>query len=301
MLWLIIFVLVALVKKKINRCLLYHKHAILSAELQHSSPPRVYISRCSRTSISPCVESVATKVKTTRSVKVVGTPFLLMCPVYLQSPPHLPLECLYAPFPLPALPASPSSIRASTAWRQGGELHTPKRPWTHRHALPVVVCCPPTTAPSWPWGRSSLWPSSMNSMTPVSLDQYFVYMKSFPLPPRSTYVLCLFVVVLSSDEDDEADSSSTGSVNRLDSVSPRPADSAHSSPVPSSGRVEAAVKEVAEHEEHTSEFFNDVDHRSMVPRKNRLKDPVSSVSCLALLRILLPMFVFSQSLSSLAN
>ncbi|XP_017308685.2 sentrin-specific protease 6 isoform X6 [Ictalurus punctatus] len=80
-------------------------------------------------------------------------------------------------------------------------------------------------------------------------------------------------IVLSSDEDDEADSSSTGSVNRLDSVSPRPADSAHSSPAPSGGRVEAAVKEVAEQEEHACEFFNDVDHRSVAPRRNRLKDP----------------------------
>lgn len=88
----------------------------------------------------------------------------------------------------------------------------------------------------------------------------------------------LFTVVLSSDEDDEADSSSTGSVNRLDSVSPRPADSAHSSPAPSGGRVEAAVKEVAEQEEHACEFFNDVDHRSVAPRRNRLKDPVRARS-----------------------
>lgn len=80
--------------------------------------------------------------------------------------------------------------------------------------------------------------------------------------------------MLSSDEDDEADSSSTGSVNRLDSVSPRPADSAHSSPAPSGGRVEAAVKEAADHEEHACEFFSDMDHRSMAPRRNRLKDPV---------------------------
>ncbi|KAF7694379.1 sentrin-specific protease 6 isoform X3 [Silurus meridionalis] len=80
-------------------------------------------------------------------------------------------------------------------------------------------------------------------------------------------------IVLSSDEDDEADSSSTGSVNRLDSVSPRPADSAHSSPAPSSGKVEAAVKEVAEHEEQPCEFFTDMDHRNLVPRRNRVKDP----------------------------
>ncbi|KAF5895282.1 sentrin-specific protease 6 isoform X7, partial [Clarias magur] len=86
-------------------------------------------------------------------------------------------------------------------------------------------------------------------------------------------------IVLSSDEDDEADSSSTGSVNRLDSVSPRPADSAHSSPAPSGGRVEAAVKEVAEHEEHACEFFSDMDHRSMVPRRNRLKEPFRNSLC----------------------
>ncbi|TSL47581.1 Sentrin-specific protease 6 [Bagarius yarrelli] len=80
-------------------------------------------------------------------------------------------------------------------------------------------------------------------------------------------------IILSSDEDDEADSSSTGSVNRLDSVSPRPADSAHSSPAPSSGRVEAAVKEVADQEGPACDFLTDIDHRSTTPRRNRLKDP----------------------------
>ncbi|CAB1342762.1 unnamed protein product, partial [Coregonus sp. 'balchen'] len=80
-------------------------------------------------------------------------------------------------------------------------------------------------------------------------------------------------VVLSSDED-EVDNTSTGSVNRLDSVSPRPADSAHSSPAPSGGRVEAAVKSSAggEQEEITSDFFADVDSRISLPRRNRMKD-----------------------------
>ncbi|XP_020310528.1 sentrin-specific protease 6 isoform X1 [Oncorhynchus kisutch] len=83
-------------------------------------------------------------------------------------------------------------------------------------------------------------------------------------------------IVLSSDDDeeDEADDGSTGSVNRLDSVSPLPADSAHSSPAPSGGRVEAAVKSSAgeEQEEITSDFFADVDSRISLPKRNRMKD-----------------------------
>uniref|UniRef100_A0A8B9LD28 Sentrin-specific protease 6 n=1 Tax=Astyanax mexicanus TaxID=7994 RepID=A0A8B9LD28_ASTMX len=86
-------------------------------------------------------------------------------------------------------------------------------------------------------------------------------------------------IVLSSDEDEEADNASTGSVNRLDSVSPRPADSAHSSPAPSGGRVEAAVKGVVEHEEHACEFFTDMDHRNVAPRRNRMKDPFGNALC----------------------
>ncbi|XP_076872471.1 sentrin-specific protease 6 isoform X2 [Brachyhypopomus gauderio] len=85
-------------------------------------------------------------------------------------------------------------------------------------------------------------------------------------------------IVLSSD-DEEADNASTGSVNRLDSVSPRPADSAHSSPAPSSGRVEAAVKGAVEHEEHLCDFFTDVDHRNVTPRRNRMKDPFGNTLC----------------------
>ncbi|XP_070781445.1 sentrin-specific protease 6 [Enoplosus armatus] len=80
-------------------------------------------------------------------------------------------------------------------------------------------------------------------------------------------------IVLSSDDDEEeADNASTGSVNRLDSVSPRPADSAHSSPAPSGGRVEAAVKSAGEQEELNTEFFEDVNMKIMIPRRARMKD-----------------------------
>ncbi|KAJ8008902.1 hypothetical protein DPEC_G00083250 [Dallia pectoralis] len=89
-------------------------------------------------------------------------------------------------------------------------------------------------------------------------------------------------IVLSSDEDedDEADNSSTGSVNRLDSVSPRPADSAHSSPAPSGGRVEAAVKcdTEGEQEEVMSELFSDIDSRITIPRRNRMKDQFGNLT-----------------------
>ncbi|KAI3364624.1 hypothetical protein L3Q82_011408 [Scortum barcoo] len=79
-------------------------------------------------------------------------------------------------------------------------------------------------------------------------------------------------IVLSSDDEEEADNASTGSVNRLDSVSPRPADSAHSSPAPSGGRVEAAVKSAGEQEELNAEFFEDVNMKITIPRRARMKD-----------------------------
>ncbi|XP_076011175.1 sentrin-specific protease 6 isoform X2 [Genypterus blacodes] len=79
-------------------------------------------------------------------------------------------------------------------------------------------------------------------------------------------------IVLSSDDEDEADNASTGSVNRLDSVSPRPADSAHSSPAHSGGRVEAAGKSFTDQEEATAEFFDDVNMKISIPRRNRMKD-----------------------------
>ncbi|KAG7257196.1 hypothetical protein CRUP_014207 [Coryphaenoides rupestris] len=77
-------------------------------------------------------------------------------------------------------------------------------------------------------------------------------------------------IVLSSDEEEEGDTASTGSVNRLDSVSPRPADSAHSSPAPSSGRVEAAVKSPGELEDTAGgDMFDDVHMKVSLPLRPR--------------------------------
>ncbi|XP_059355128.1 sentrin-specific protease 6-like isoform X1 [Carassius carassius] len=87
-------------------------------------------------------------------------------------------------------------------------------------------------------------------------------------------------IVLSSDEDEESDDvSSTGTGNRLDSVSPRPADSAHSSPAPSGGRVEAAVKAAGEHEDPSSDFFTQTSQRNLLPRRNRMRDPFGNPVC----------------------
>ncbi|XP_035473130.2 sentrin-specific protease 6 [Scophthalmus maximus] len=80
------------------------------------------------------------------------------------------------------------------------------------------------------------------------------------------------IVLSSDDEDDAADNASTGSVNRVDSVSPRPADSAHSSPAPSGGRVEAAVKSPGDQEETGTGFFEDVNMKITIPRRARMKD-----------------------------
>ncbi|KAJ8270822.1 hypothetical protein GJAV_G00119680 [Gymnothorax javanicus] len=82
-------------------------------------------------------------------------------------------------------------------------------------------------------------------------------------------------IVLSSDDDEEeedADNGSTGSASRIDSVSPRPADSAHSSPAPSGGRVEAAVKSVAELEDVTDGLVTDAVVKISASRKHRMKD-----------------------------
>ncbi|XP_059896958.1 sentrin-specific protease 6 isoform X1 [Gadus macrocephalus] len=81
------------------------------------------------------------------------------------------------------------------------------------------------------------------------------------------------IVLSSDDEEEDADNASTGSVNRLDSVSPRPADSAHSSPAPSGGRVEAAVKSPGELDELAADMFDDVNMNIVLPRRPR-KDPV---------------------------
>ncbi|XP_053315117.1 sentrin-specific protease 6 [Spea bombifrons] len=74
-------------------------------------------------------------------------------------------------------------------------------------------------------------------------------------------------IVLSSD--DEEDNASTGSANRMESISPRPADPACSSPAPSSGKVEAALKEnsfILEHKLCSSPLT------IALPRKAKMKD-----------------------------
>ncbi|KAM8847536.1 sentrin-specific protease 6 isoform 1-T1 [Synchiropus picturatus] len=83
-------------------------------------------------------------------------------------------------------------------------------------------------------------------------------------------------IILSSD--DEADEGSTENVNRLDNVSPCPADSAHSSPAPSGGRVEAAVKSGEQQqpeedgEELGPEFLEDMKVNVTISRRAKMKD-----------------------------
>uniref|UniRef100_A0A3B3UW36 Sentrin-specific protease 6-like n=1 Tax=Poecilia latipinna TaxID=48699 RepID=A0A3B3UW36_9TELE len=108
------------------------------------------------------------------------------------------------------------------------------------------------------------------------------------------------VVVLSSDEE-EAETGSTGSVNRLDNVSPRPADSAHSSPAPSGGRVEAAVKSAAEQEELNADFFEDVNTKITIPRRARMKDQVRPGVYWENPRELTGNHTFSSSVSQFGN
>ncbi|XP_018414418.1 PREDICTED: sentrin-specific protease 6 [Nanorana parkeri] len=73
-------------------------------------------------------------------------------------------------------------------------------------------------------------------------------------------------IILSSDDEDN---SSTGSTSRIESISPRPADSACSSPVPSSGKVEAALRENSFIE---NKFSNPAEFDITIPRKARMKD-----------------------------
>ncbi|XP_051908628.1 sentrin-specific protease 6 [Hippocampus zosterae] len=77
-------------------------------------------------------------------------------------------------------------------------------------------------------------------------------------------------IVLSSD--DEANDGSAASAGRLDGGSPQPADSAHSSPAPCGGRVEAAVKSGGEPDDPSADFFDDVNMKFVIPRRSRMKD-----------------------------
>uniref|UniRef100_A0A8C8YY70 Sentrin-specific protease 6 n=1 Tax=Prolemur simus TaxID=1328070 RepID=A0A8C8YY70_PROSS len=76
-------------------------------------------------------------------------------------------------------------------------------------------------------------------------------------------------IILSSDDDDDNDRS-----NRRESVSPQPADSACSSPAPSTGKVEAALNEntfKVEHELRSIPVDSELNTVTL-PRKARMKD-----------------------------
>ncbi|XP_048656236.1 sentrin-specific protease 6 isoform X5 [Marmota marmota marmota] len=76
-------------------------------------------------------------------------------------------------------------------------------------------------------------------------------------------------IILSSDDDDDNDKN-----NRRESISPQPADSACSSPVPSTGKVEAALNENicrAEHELRSIPTESELNTVTL-PRKARMKD-----------------------------
>ncbi|XP_069091756.1 sentrin-specific protease 6 isoform X3 [Pleurodeles waltl] len=87
-------------------------------------------------------------------------------------------------------------------------------------------------------------------------------------------------IVLSSDDDDEEEEeddeedSIASSTSRVENTSPRPADSACSSPAPSSGKVEAAFKENNSKVEErlSSNVARDAESTVPLPRKARMKD-----------------------------
>lgn len=83
--------------------------------------------------------------------------------------------------------------------------------------------------------------------------------------------LTFFIVILSSDDDDDNDRT-----NRRESISPQPADSACSSPAPSSGKVEAALSENTGRVEHELRSIPADSELNTVPlpRKARMKDQV---------------------------
>ncbi|KFW93298.1 Sentrin-specific protease 6, partial [Phalacrocorax carbo] len=96
------------------------------------------------------------------------------------------------------------------------------------------------------------------------------------LRPRSTRPSELNdPIVLSSDDDEEEDS---GSTRRMESISPRPADSARSSPAPSTGKVEAALKENScGLEQRIGSITTDTEIAVTLPRKARMKDQFGNI------------------------
>ncbi|XP_043366468.1 sentrin-specific protease 6 isoform X10 [Dermochelys coriacea] len=83
-------------------------------------------------------------------------------------------------------------------------------------------------------------------------------------------------IILSSDDEEDDDNS--GSTNRMESTSPRPADSACSSPAPSTGKVEAALKEnTSGIEQRLSSVPADTEIAITLPRKARMKDQFGNI------------------------
>ncbi|NXP04738.1 SENP6 protease, partial [Thinocorus orbignyianus] len=83
-------------------------------------------------------------------------------------------------------------------------------------------------------------------------------------------------IVLSSDDDDEEEDS--GSTRRMESISPRPADSARSSPAPSTGKVEAALKENScGIEQRIGSITTETEIAVTLPRKARMKDQFGNI------------------------
>ncbi|NXO81079.1 SENP6 protease, partial [Sitta europaea] len=82
-------------------------------------------------------------------------------------------------------------------------------------------------------------------------------------------------IVLSSDDDEDENSGSTRS---MESISPRPADSARSSPAPSTGKVEAVLKENScGIEQRIGSITTDTEIAVTLPRKARMKDQFGNV------------------------
>ncbi|KAK9411371.1 sentrin-specific protease 6 [Crotalus adamanteus] len=81
-------------------------------------------------------------------------------------------------------------------------------------------------------------------------------------------------IVLSSDDEEDQ----IGVTNRMESVSPRPADSACSSPAPSTGKVEAALKEnTCELEQRLTGITAETEATVALPRKARMKDQFGNI------------------------
>ncbi|XP_026548109.1 sentrin-specific protease 6-like isoform X1 [Notechis scutatus] len=81
-------------------------------------------------------------------------------------------------------------------------------------------------------------------------------------------------IVLSSDDEEDQ----IGVTNRMESISPRPADSACSSPAPSTGKVEAALKEnTCELEQRLTGIAAETESTVALPRKARMKDQFGNI------------------------